>query len=344
MKVIVVNNPAAKEGGALTILKNFLENLYKSKCNNKFYIFVSLEELKIYEKENIKIIVIGKQNFKQRILWDNYGLKKYLKVNNIESDLFLSLQNTGVNLPKGIPQLLYFHQALPLSEKKWSFLKKEERIYWFYKNIYPFFIRRYLNRVNKVIVQAKWIRDEFSNRFYYKYENILVDNPIIKIPELEKVTIIPKDKFRIFYPANPLIYKNHKIIIESLRELKKDIPNLSEKLECIFTFSKEENIEIDNLIKKYKLEDVIKLIGKIPYEQVLRYYKSSDLMVFPSYIETLGLPLIEAQYFNLKILVPILPYTKEILKTYKKAKFYKIKKGQEYIYIKKIVKEIIGEI
>lgn len=51
MKTIVVNNPVAKESGVLTISKNFLETIYNSKCNNKFYIFISLEELKEYERE-----------------------------------------------------------------------------------------------------------------------------------------------------------------------------------------------------------------------------------------------------------------------------------------------------
>ena len=323
MKIIIVNNPAAKEGGALTILKNFLEIIYNSQCNNKFYIFVSLEELKRFEKENIKIIVIGKQNFKQRILWDNYGIKKYLKSNNIKPNLFLSLQNTGVNLPKNIQQLLYFHQAIPLSEKKWSFLKKEERIYWFYKNIYPFFIRQYLDRVDKIIVQTQWIREGFSRKFDYKIDNILLDKPIIKISDIDKIEKIPKNKFRIFYPAAPLIYKNHKIIIESLRELKKEIENLDKKVEYIFTFSRGENLELDKLLKKYQLENIVKLIGKIPYERVLSYYKSSDLMIFPSYIETLGLPLLEAQKFNLKILTIDLPYTREVINKYEKVTYLK---------------------
>lgn len=333
MKTIIVNNPAAKESGALTILKNFFEIIYNSHCNNKFYIFVSLEELKKFEKDNIKIIVIGKQSFKQRILWDNYGLKKYLKMNNIEPNLFLSVQNTGVNLSKNIPQLLYFHQAIPLSEKKWNFFKREERKYWFYKNIYPFFIKQYLNRVDKVIVQTQWIKEGFSKRFNYKIENILIDKPLIKIPEVEKIEIIPRNKFRIFYPATPLIYKNHKVIIESLGELKKEIKNLDEKVECIFTFSKGESLELDKLVEKYQLENIVKLIGKISYERVLSYYKSSDLMIFPSYIETLGLPLIEAQHFNLEIFVFDLPYTREILENYMLKKFFKndlkIKIGQK---------------
>lgn len=336
MKTIVVNNPAAKESGALTVLKNFLENIYKSKCNNKFYIFVSLEELKNYEKENIKIIIIGKQNFKQRILWDNYGLKKYLKVNKIKPDLFLSIQNTGVNLSKDILQLIYYHQPLPISEKKWSFFKKEERKYWFYKNIYPFFIKQYLDRADKVIVQTQWIKEGFSKKFNYKLENILLNKPIIKTPEFGKIKIIPRNKFRIFYPATPLIYKNHKIIIQSLGELKKEVSNLDEKVECIFTFFKGENLEIDNLIKKYQLEESIKLIGKIPYEEVLSYYRSSDLMIFPSYIETLGLPLIEAQYFSLKIVAIKHSYSNEILSYYKNKKFF-----ENISTLKEILKNLI---
>lgn len=335
MKTIIVNNPAAKESGALTILKNFLETIYNSKCNNKFYIFVSLEELKKFEKENIKIIIIEKQSFKQRIFWDNYGLKKYLKINEIEANLFLSIQNTGVNLPKNIPQLLYFHQAIPLSEKKWNFFKKEEQKYWFYKNIYPFFIKQYLNRVEKVIVQTQWVKEGFSKKFNYLIDNILLDKPLIKIPDIKKIDIISKNKYRIFYPATPLIYKNHKVIIESLGELKKEIENLDEKVECIFTFSEGENLELDKLIKKYQLGNIVKLIGKIPYERVLSYYKSSDLMIFSSYIETLGLPLIEAQYFSLEIFAIGLPYAREILRDYCQVQFfYKKAELKEKIVLK----------
>lgn len=239
MKTIVVNNPAAKESGALTILKNFLETIYKNKCKNRFYVFVSLEELKKYEKENVKIIVIGKQNFKQRILWDNFGLKNYLSKNNINPDLFISLQNTGVNLPQKIPQILYYHQPLPISEKKWSFTKKAERKYWFYKNIYPVFIKQYLSRIKKVIVQTAWIKEGFSKKFNYELNNILIEKPILKTPNIEDVKIISKNKFRIFYPATPLIYKNHKLIIEALGELKRENPNLEKNWNVSLLFLKE---------------------------------------------------------------------------------------------------------
>lgn len=319
MCTILVNNPAARSGGALTILKEFLEKISTLECNRKFYIFVSLDELKKYENKNIKIIVLPQQGFINRILWDNFGLKKYLNQNNIYPKICLSIQNTGVNLNKKIPQIIYYHQPLSIVELNWNILKKEERIFWIYKNIYPFFIKQHLNKVRKVIVQTEWVKEGFNKNFNYSIYDIAVVRPEIKKINVDSIKSIPKNKFRIFYPATPLVYKNHKIIIEALGLLKKEKD--IEDIECIFTFDKSENLELDSLIKKYGLEESIKLVGKIPYKKVLEYYKSSDLLVFPSYLETLGLPLLEAQQFNLPIVALDLPYVREVVGNYRKVEF-----------------------
>lgn len=334
MKIIVVNNPAAKSGGALTILKDFFEKIKSLKCSNKFYVFVSLEELKKYETENLKILVIPKQGLRNRVVWDNYGLKKYLKINNISPNLFISIQNTGVSLDKKIPQLIYYHQPLSIVDLKWNLLDKKQRLFWMYKNIYPFFIRQYLKRVKKVIVQTEWVKEIFSKKFNYSLENIVLMRPELKPINVEMINVIPREKIRIFYPATPIIYKNHKIIIEALEELKKEFPNLEDNVECIFTFSENDDINLFKLIKEKKLENIIKLIGEIPYAKVLEYYKSSNLMVFPSYLETFGLPLLEAQIFGLKILAVDLSYSREVIGEYSNVKFIKkdnLKKWSEEI-------------
>lgn len=322
MKTIVVNNPAAKTSGALTILKEFLKKTNSLKCSHRFLVIVSVEELKKYETDKLKIIVISSQNFKERIIWDFYGLKKFLKKKDIIPDIFFSIQNTGVNLPKSVQQILYFHQALSLIDLKWNIKKKEERLFWIYKNIYPFFTKMYLDRIKKIIVQTEWVKKEFSQKFNYNLKNIIVVKPSINLPDTSKIKMISKEKFRIFYPATPLVYKNHEIIIKALGELKKEKKDLANDLECIFTFYEKENERIDRLIKKYDVEDIIKLVGKIPYERALEYYKSSDLMIFPSKLETLGLPLMEAKHFNLNILVIDLPYSREAIGNYEKVIYF----------------------
>ena len=45
-------------------------------------------------------------------------------------------------------------------------------------------------------------------------------------------------------------------------------------------------------------------------------YKSCDALVFPSYIETYGLPLIEAASLGVPIIAADLPYAREVLEGY----------------------------
>lgn len=312
MKTIVINNPAAKFGGALSILKEVLEKIIQDN-KNLYYVIVSVKELKKYENENVKIYVIKEQNFLERILWDNIKLKLFLKKNLIYPDIFYSYQNTGVNIDKKIPQIIYYHQALSLSNEKWNFFKKTERSFWVYKKIYPFFVKFYLNRTKKVIVQTEWIKDAFSKKFKYSLKKIEVNNPKLKKIDLKNVKNLSKNKFRIFYPASPFKYKNHDLILNCLEDIKEDF-------ECIFTFFEGENKDIDRLIQEKKLKDKIRLVGKISYEKVLEYYKSSDLLVFPSSIETCGLPLLEAIEFELSIIAADKPYSREITKGYEKIK------------------------
>lgn len=345
MKVIVVNNPAAKNGGALTILKDFLKKTKNLKCSNRFYVFTCLEELKKYETEKLKVIVIEKQGFINRIYWDNYGLKKNLRINNIFPDLFISLQNTGVNIDKEVPQIIYYHQLLSIVDLKWNPFDKEERIFWLYKNIYPFFVKQYLSRVKKVIVQTDCVKEMFLKKFDFKPENIKLIRPKVKQIDIKKIKDIPKEKIRIFYPAAPLIYKNHIIIIEALEKLKEEFPELEKKMECVFTFSSQDNANLYQIIKDKKIENIVKLVGTLSYEQVLEYYKSSDLLVFPSYLETFGLPLLEAQNFEIKILTVDLPYSREAAGEYSNIRFIDKTNFIEWKEeIKKAYIEIIGRV
>jgi glycosyltransferase involved in cell wall biosynthesis len=81
------------------------------------------------------------------------------------------------------------------------------------------------------------------------------------------------------------------------------------------------NAVLINFIKNLHVDEHIKHEGKIPYERVLSFYKSCDLMVFPSYIETFGLPLIEAASFGMQILTADMNYAREVIGDYKGVKF-----------------------
>ena len=329
-KIVFVNATAAIEGGALTILKQFLEGIsIYSNENIYYYVFCSLEELKIYEKENIKIVnsIKGKK-WLDRIKWDLYGLKNWSRRKAIKADLIISFQNTGVKYYNDIKKLTYLHQSIPFSEGvKWNFFNKNERMLWFYKNIYKKIIKYSLKDNSYIVVQTEWMKNAITQQFKRNPAQVIVSKPNINRISIEEVANLKfKDnKFHIFYPANNAMYKNHKLIINSLEYIKQTKPEIYNNIIIHFTFNRNlsdnRKAVLINLIKNLQVDEHIRYEGKISYERVLSFYKSCDLMVFPSYIETFGLPLIEAASFGMPILATDMDYAREVMGNYEGVKF-----------------------
>lgn len=320
-KKIFVNATSCTSGGALSILHQFIKSIDKYDKVNFYYIF-STVDLNIDNKniKNIKNIsnIKGKK-YKDRLYWDICGIQKWSKKNKIDPDVIISLQNTAVRF-NGKKQIVYIHQSLPYSkESRWNFLRKEERKYWFYKNIFKIWMHKSISKDMYIVVQNNWMKQAVL-KYGYLDKNIRVCNPDVGIIEIDKVQEISfNNKINFFYPAADYIYKNHKILINSLEYLKNICSIEYENINMIFTLSKHSYIY--ELAKKKGVDEKITFIGELQYSEVLEYYKLSHVIVFPSYIETVGLPLIEACAFGKRILVSDCEYSKETLKGYELAKY-----------------------
>ena len=90
----------------------------------------------------------------------------------------------------------------------------------------------------------------------------------------------------------------------------------------VFTICGNENTtakEIKKQIEKYNLP--VKLVGNLSLEEVKDYY-SSTCLLFPSYLETVGLPLKEAQVFGAPIIVADCQYSRETVGTYENVNYF----------------------
>lgn len=318
-KVVLVNATSATVGGSLTILNQFIENI--DICSTKiYYIFVPINSH--FESFcNVEFVPIEAKKYIDRIKWDLIGVKRWCKVKNIKPDLIISLQNTNV-IYKDIPQIAYLHQPLPYAkESSWNLLKKDERKMWFYKYLYKVWINMTVRKNHHIIIQTEWMKRSIIDSGFLK-ENIIVAKPYIKDIDIEKIKTLNIDSDKIlFYPAANYKYKNHDVIIEAINIIKNNSPNLVKKIKIIFTLDKES--ELKNKVEYYELSDTILFIGNQKYDNILSYFKSSDVVLFPSYIETFGLPLIEASIFGKKILVADCDYSKEVLNGYDLATYIK---------------------
>ena len=329
-KVIFVNNTAAINGGALTVLKQFLEEIKQRRDESKIYYFFVTADLKEYECEYIKIIddIKGRQML-DRMKWDKFGMKSWAKKHNIKPDLVISLQNIAVSY-KGVPQIIYLHQSLPYSEySKWNLFKSDERKLWFYTNVYKHLIHNSIKKDMYISVQTNWMKEALIEKGISK-DKIIISKPKLKqfnVNDIEKLSLDNK-KYTYFYPADEYKYKNHRIILEALNYIKKNYEDKINNIKVIFTL--DENSNSYNYCKENGLLDVVEFKSTLTYDKVLQYYKSCNCVLFPSYIETFGLPLIEAAKFGKRILVSNCKYSREVLKSYSNVKFITYDNYQEW--------------
>lgn len=305
---IMVYDVQADSGGAATVLEYFY-NIHKKDLDNHYYYILSVYHLE--ETDNITVVNVPyvKNSWLHRLWFDFIGVREYVKKFGIEE--VLSLQNTMVPNFDGF-QTLYEHNALPFSEYNFSFFENKKM--WVYQNIIGKFMISSIKKVDKVIVQTEWMKQAICKKANISEYKVEVDFPKVDIPD--RFHYAKQDHTMFFYPANSAPFKNHKVIIKACRELKKKgIENYS----VVFTLLGKETAEIEALYQVTQRENLpIHWIGPITREEVFEYYSKSTL-IFPSFIETVGLPIIEAGMVGCPILLSNCNYSKEFTKHFSKT-------------------------
>lgn len=320
---IVVSAAALQTSGALTIYKQFIEHLAQNITDNHYYVFVS-ERMPQPQINGVEYIVSNCNTGLKRIIFDSWGCKHYFKKRNIRMDCVVCLQNTSVNVPKGCSEIIYYHQSLPFYKNRWNPFRKEERALFLYKYFYPFFVGAFLRDDTQVVVQIPFIKKAFAKYFKHPESNIKVlfpDVVSINAAEIEPKNL-DEEFIHIVYPATAFKYKNHEVLCDALGRLREINPNKLQKIRLHLTMTRDKCTEyLKNLIKRNDIEENIVFDGVMPFNDLLALYKAADALVFPSTVETLGLPLVEAATFGLPIIAADLPYAREVLGEYAGAKF-----------------------
>lgn len=324
MRTLVVD-VAADSGGALTILNQYYNELLKDKNND--YIFCTSLVNEYEDTDNIKILRFPwvKKSWFYRLWFDYVYSHKLIKKYKI--DKVLSLQNIILPCSK-IYQTLYLHQSLPYSNYKFSIF--ENKKFWIYQNIIGKLIHKSVKKSDRVIVQTQWMKNAVIQLDGISEKKIEVIPPKIEIEVLE---FFDKKNFNnmFFYPASNFIYKNHKVILDAILKLKnQNVNNFSIVFTLKFNELSEECKEIYNKVK----ENVI-LLGSITHEEVMNYYRES-VLIFSSYIETFGLPILEARMTNTPIIACDMPYAREILDGYEKVDYFDVLSSDE---LSKLIKK-----
>ena len=314
-KLIVISAVNLRSGGPLSILHDLLNYLDANLVSS--YRITALVHSKsiVPNTKNIRYIEFPKSvsSYVYRLYYEYFYFYKLSK--ELDPYLWLSLHDMSPRVNASI-QAVYCHNPAPFYKitKKDFFLDNHFVLQnWLYK----FFYKINIKQNNFVIVQQNWLRNEFKKIFDIK--NIIVAKPNIdiSIPTYSKKN--QKDKKVFFYPSFPRVFKNFEVICEAVSKLDE---KYNKKFEVLITINGNENKYAKMIYKKYRHLKNIRFIGLQTREKVFEIYARSDCLIFPSKLETWGLPISEYKLFNKPMIVADLLYAHETVGDYNKVNFF----------------------
>ena len=319
-KKIVISAINFYEGGPLSILKECLQSVEHNNELDEHEFIALVHDLKLFcssDYAKIKFIEFPKSrtSYFYRIFYEYIYFKKLAKNQNIS--FWLSLHDMTPNVG-GIPQAVYCHNPSPFNTLNFKdiYLQPIQIVFrLFYKYLYRFNIKR-----NKfVIVQQLWMKKRFVDMFNLEAKKVLIAPPKIQaIPSHYLSNIVDNNCKTFFFPTFPRPFKNIEVIGKAAQLLTLKDPNFK----IIITIDGTENKYARSIVQKYKSCRNIEFIGLIEREKVYEYYSKVDVLIFPSKLETWGLPISEFKQFERPILASNLPYAKEAVGGYKKVNFF----------------------
>jgi len=305
------------ETGIGQVTANFLKKLAVSESENINFILYAEEDFSFglnlsenFQKRFFLPRFYKRDDLLRRIIWEKFMLPKMVKKD--KCDIFLSLYQSATILDGKIFHTMLVHDIIP----------KIFPVYLnnFRKIIYQKLVEKSIKSTDKIVVISKRTEKDLIQFLNINPAKITVNyigaseiyfKPISKEKNrqiLEKYFLSSgyifagggyekrKNIEKLLYAYRFLLDKNKKIRFSA------EIPPLviyGKLLPEIFPLA----TDAEKIIKELNLTQEVKLIGKIPEEDLPALYVSAKMFVYPSLYEGFGLPVLEAMILGVPVIV-----------------------------------------
>lgn len=315
-KTMVISGINLFEGGPLSVFKDFLDAIINQEATDEYDVTIFVHKVELFKeyegKFEIKELPKSRKSYVFRLFYEYIYFYFYSLKRNI--DIWISLHDITPNV-RANRRYVYCHNPSP-------FLKRTEMIRKISKtNYYMSLFYKYLYRINiekntAVIVQQDWIRQEFKKMF--GIGNIIVARPDVVV-QIPTDVLDEHDNHNVFiYSAYPRPFKNFEVICQACRKLEDENLDFSVWL----TIDGTENQYSEMICKEYSDVKSIRWLGIVSRDEMLKKYGESDCLIFPSLLETWGLPITEYKQYGKPMLCADLPYAYETVGSYDEVSFF----------------------
>jgi glycosyltransferase involved in cell wall biosynthesis len=334
--LIVVSAINIYKGGSLTIAREFLRELCFStsqSADSHEIVFFCHREADYTNDRHKRVTLIEKPSSRKhwlvRLYYEYIWFWFWSRRRTV--DMWISLHDITPNV-RAVRRYVYCHNPAPFytGASVWRLEPSFELFRHFYRYLYAINIQKN----DAVIVQQDWLRRAFAREF-----NIPAAQIIVALPERE-ILMMPKsstsaaaEKFtRVIYPAIPRPFKNFEVLLRGMELLER------ENIQLVLTIDGSENRYATMLYSRFKHLKNVVFAGYMDHKEVFSQYNQAHAMVFPSQLETWGLPMSEFKVTSKPIFAANLPYARETLQGYDQAFFFA---PQDFVELAALLKRLI---
>jgi glycosyltransferase involved in cell wall biosynthesis len=310
------------QGGPLTVAKDFLRGAKAALAEapergGRLVFFCHRCELyREFEGPRLKLIELpaSRRSWLSRLYYEYIYFAAWSRRRGI--DCWISLHDITPRV-QARRRYVYCHNPAPFYRGR--SLWRQAPLFEFFRLFYKYLYRINIGKNKAVIVQQAWLRDRFVRELGVDRARIIVAHPEMQWIGPEKLPVVPRSAssaFRLFYPAVPRPFKNFEILLQMMSTSPPGALHLR------LTFDGSENSYARRLVARYRGLPNVEFAGLLAHEEVLRTYHQTDALVFPSKLETWGLPITEMRRFGKPILAADLPYAHEAVGDYETAAFF----------------------
>ncbi len=320
---VVISGVNLVNGGPFTILHDAVKE-FLLHYPDKYELYVLVNNRSLFSDLESSDIIFKEYAYPKKSwflrIWFEYVHCYFISL-NLKADVWIALHDMTPTV-KAARQVVYCHNPSIFytpTKRDISF----EKSLFLQNKFYSFFYQFNIQRNDFVIVQQEWIRKEFAHR--YEVKNVIVaypqktaDNKFPRCGNDKGTENILNNCVRFFYPAFPRVFKNFEVLLETAIQLEQK----GLQFELLLTIDGSENDYSSYIVKKYKSLKNVRFLGLLPLSKVHELYLEVQYLVFPSKLETWGLPISEAKEYDLGIIAANKEYAYETVGNYNKAVFF----------------------
>ncbi len=311
-RTVVVSAVNLVEGGTLAVLRECLHHL-RGQLGDAWRIVALVHDRALAPQAGVDYLEFPaiKGSYWRRLRFEYWQCRRLSR--ELRADLWLALHDM-TPVVQARRQAVYCHNPHPFYRLSWREIRLAPGLLPS-DLLYGWFYRFNIRRNDAVIVQQDWLRDEFKRRFGAR--RVIVAHPVSRTPAPAPRAVPPAPLF--VYPALPRVFKNIELIGEAVALLESDARWQGR---VVLTIDGTENAYARALRARFGGLRTLAFAGLHTREQMDALYRRADCLLFPSRLETWGMPLSEAQAFGMAILAADLAYAHESIGEYPRAAYF----------------------